>query len=131
MSWDIYIQDLPAVACLADVPESFRPGPIGERQAVLQRLRELLPEAEQQDELWFFVRRPDAELSIVVHTEGAHATHVSMHVHGGEASPTFVARIVTGLGLRALDSGTGELFDPERPEAGYLAWQTFREQLGR
>jgi hypothetical protein len=129
MSWDIFIQDLPPVERAADIPESFRPGAIGERGALVHRLRELLPEAEVQDELWFFVRKPDADLSIVVTAEAESVTQVLVHVHDGAASPALVARIVTGLGLRALDSGTGELFDPARPEAGYEAWLALRSQL--
>ncbi len=129
MSWDIYIQDLPEVARVEDIPDDFRPGPIGQRDELMQRLRTLLPEADFDDGLWGFVRTPTADLSIGVTAEEGLVSHIVVHVHGGADSPAWVAKLVRGLGTRALDTSTGDFFDPERPDAGFRAWLSFKEGL--
>lgn len=49
MSWDIFIQDLPDVTSVEDIPEDFRPGTIGEREVIVARLRNALPFLEHQE----------------------------------------------------------------------------------
>ncbi|TXI80594.1 MAG: hypothetical protein E6Q44_06550 [Flavobacteriales bacterium] len=112
MSWDIFIQDLPDVASINDVPSTYRPKPIGDRATIVARIKEAVPFAEEQDKDWLFVRQPGYDISLQLHMENADTVrYVVAHVHGGDQSAVCVAAIVKALGLRAHDTETGELFD--------------------
>ncbi len=114
MSWEIFIQDLPEVARLSDVPPDFRPGPIGLRSGLVEQIKDVVPVAEEQDN-WIFVNTSDIDLSIQFHMEDAtRVRYLLIHVHGGDASRACVAKIIERLGLRAVDTDTGELFDAAR-----------------
>jgi hypothetical protein len=112
MSWDIYIQDLPDVPSMKDVPSDHVPRPIGTRDHLKQRIQEVIPFAEQQDHDWIFARSSDIDLSIQFHMEDAdHVRYLLVHVHGGAQSAACVSALLRHLELRAHDTATGDLFD--------------------
>jgi len=50
MSWDIFVQDVPAgISSIADIPNDFRPGPIGRRSEIVAKLSALYPECTFAD----------------------------------------------------------------------------------
>lgn len=133
MSWDIYIQDLPAVASVKDIPDGFRPRPIGGRDQLLAAILQAVPFAEQQDKDWLFIRTDAIDLSVNLGMEvgSDEVGFIALHVHGGDRAPACVAAIVKATGLRALDTGTGEFFDPEAPAHGHGTWAAYREEVVR
>ncbi len=131
MSWDIFIQELPAVKTIEEIPDDFRPGPIGARETVIARILEAVPFAERQDDDWLFVRTGAVELSMSFSLDEAtrELMCIAIHVHGGEHAAACVAAIVQASGHRALDTGTGGLFDPDAPEHGYDQWAQYRARV--
>lgn len=112
MSWDIFIQDLPDVPSIAQVPTDFVPKTIGERDELIRKVLEVIPFAEQQDSDWVFVQGDAIDLSIQLHFEtGRQVRYMVVHVHGGNQSAACVGALLRHLGLRAHDTATGELFD--------------------
>ncbi len=130
MSWDIFIQDLPDVASVEDIPQDFRPGTIGSRELLVARLCEAVPFLEHQEHDWYVVDTPEVMLSFSISTApGTDAvTCIAIHVHGGERSAACVAALVLATGCRALDTGTGGFFDVHAPEHGYIGWAGYRAQ---
>ncbi len=119
MSWEIFIQDLPEVVSARDIPVDFRPRPIGHRQWLADRIHEVFPMADAQDNDWFFVRTPDMDISLQLHMEDAEQVrYIVVHVHGGAMSACGVAALLRALDLRALDTATGDLFDARTLEEG-------------
>lgn len=119
MSWDIFIQDFPAVGSIKDVPVDFRPRPIGERTDLLERIQRAVPFAETMDSDWVFVKGDDIDLSIQFHFEqGTLVRYMVVHVHGGEQSAACVGALLRELGLRAHDTATGDLFDGSSLDEG-------------
>ena len=119
MSWEIFIQDLPEVSRIADVPADFRPAPLGTRDTLIATIRDAVPGAEPQDKDWLFVRTPGIDLSIQFHMEDAkQVRYIVVHVHGGDMSAHCVAGIMRALDRRAIDTSTGELFDADGQEEG-------------
>ncbi len=119
MSWDIYIQDLPPVTHVDEIPADFRPVPIGEREKILASIRQVLPMAEMQDRDWLFVRGDDIDISLQLHMEDAtRVRYIVAHVDGGEQSAVAVAALLRELGLRAMDTATGDLFDADTLDEG-------------
>ncbi|MBP7513152.1 MAG: hypothetical protein KA791_01310 [Flavobacteriales bacterium] len=131
MSWDIFIQDLPDVATVEDIPEDFRPGTIGKRQALVARLRDAVPFLEHQEHDWYVVEKAEAALSLSVSTEPGtdDVTCIAIHVHGGELAPACLAALVKASGHRALDTSTGGFFDAHAPEHGYSTWAGYRDHV--
>jgi hypothetical protein len=112
MSWDIYIQDLPAVASIADVPDDFSPRPIGEREAIITKVLEAIPFADLVDRDWLFIKANEIDISIQLHLEdGEQVRFMVAHVHGGEQSAACIGALLRHMGLRAHDTITGDLFD--------------------
>jgi hypothetical protein len=124
MTWDIFIQDLPAVPSVADIPVGHRPATLGPADGLLARVQQVVPFAEKQDDDWLFVRAHELDLSLHFSKEAgtSELSHVAVHVHGGERSGACVAAIVRALGLRALDTATGEFFDPEAAGRSAMDW---------
>lgn len=119
MSWDIYIQDIPAVASANDIPVDFRPQPIGDREELIGRIIRVLPMAERQDSDWLFAQGAELDLSMQFHMEDAtQVRYIVVHIHGGAQSAASVAAVLNELGLRAMDTATGELFDGNPLEEG-------------
>lgn len=112
MSWDIYIQDLPDVPSIGDVPKDFRPEPIGDRKALIEKVREAIPFIDQVDDDWLFAKGDDIDVSFQLHMEDAQRVrYIVAHVHGGEQSAACIGALLRHLGLRAHDTASGELFD--------------------
>lgn len=119
MSWDIFIQDFPAVGSIAEVPLEFKPRPIGEREDLIARIKEAIPFADQQDSDWLFAKGDDIDLSIQLHFEdGERVRYIVVHVHGGVQSAVCVGALLRHLGLRGHDTATGELFDGSSLDEG-------------
>ena len=112
MSWDIFIQDLPDVPSIGDVPPDFRPRPIGDREQLVARVREAIPYIDRVDNDWLFAKGDDIDISIQLHMEDAtQVRYMVAHVHGGEQSAACIGALLRHLGLRGHDTATGELFD--------------------
>jgi hypothetical protein len=119
MSWDIFIQDLPPVARVEDIPADFQPRCIGERETILATIRRVLPMAEQQDTDWLFAKGENIDLSLQLHMEDdTQVRYIVLHVEGGSLSAPAVAALLRQLDLRALDTATGDLFDAATLEEG-------------
>ena len=129
MSWDIYIQDLPNVLTISDVPADFVPAPIGTQGALIAKLLEVVPFAKRQDHL-LIIDRPEVsmEISVLPNEDSDEVRCIALFVRGGSIASECVAAIVHALGRRALDTGTGDFFDPPSPEIGYARWASFRDQ---
>lgn len=133
MSWDIFIQDLPAVKSVEEIPSEFRPKPIGKREDVITRILDAVPFAERQDDDWIFVRTGEVDLSMSFSLDEAtrELMCVAIHVHGGDQAAACVAAIVRASGHRALDTGNGGFFDLDAPHAGFEKWAAYRDHVLR
>lgn len=111
MSWDIYIQDLPPVSSMKEVPNDHVPKPIGKRTDVIKKIYEAIPNAEGEGNDWIFLRDEGVDMSIQVHMENLEEVrYLLVHVFDGDNSPKYVSKILEKLELRALDTETGEFF---------------------
>lgn len=113
MSWDIYIQDLPPVKSVRDLPADFKLKPIGTRDELERKIIAAVGHVEKQDG-WLFVRSSGIDVSISFQMETRELVrYITVHVLGGEQSAACVAAIVKHLGLRALDTATGDFLDTD------------------
>ena len=117
MSWEIFISDLPAVPSIREVPADHVPRPIGDREALVERIRQVLPLAERVDKDWLFVKGQGMDLSLQLHMENAREVrYIVVHVHDDAEGARAVAALLRHLDLRGHDTATGEFFDGDTLE---------------
>jgi hypothetical protein len=128
MSWDIFVQDMPREAkSIGDIPAGFRPASIGERSVIIQRIREVVPTVDFSDPSWGRIAADGWSIEVNLGAK-EDCQGFALHVRGGDAAAGAVAAILEHLGLRALDSQTGDFFVPG-PEAveSFRKWRAYRE----
>jgi hypothetical protein len=129
MSWDILIQDLPRdIASVADVPDDFRPQPLGLRSDVIAAICNLAPSSDFSDPTWGELVTPEFIIEFNLGTDEI-IDSIMLHVRGGGAAPSFVAALLKGLDTRAIDCSTGELFNADAADRSFADWQAFRDNV--
>src|SRR5215831_517420 len=102
MSWDVFVQDLPAEArTAADIPEDFEPGPIGSRAEVISSIRAVVPFADFSNPAWGVIDGQDFSIEVNLGDEEKVMSLV-LHVRGSALAAGVVADILEALGLRGL-----------------------------
>jgi hypothetical protein len=130
MSWDLFIQDLPASAkSIAEIPSDFQPKPILPRARIAEVIKELAPSTDFSDPKWWRIDTPDFSIEVNITLEDP-SNGFALHIRGGEHVLGFVHELFTRLGVRALDpSSDSGFFDMEKSHAGFQKWQAYRNQI--
>jgi len=132
MSWDIFVQDIPKECTkIADIPNDFKPQPIGTRKEIIEKIKEVVPFADFSNPSWGHLDSPDTAIEVNLGDKDV-LTSFAFHVYGGAMSDVVIREVLRHLGLRAFDCGgsseTG-IFDMESPETSYENWITYRNQV--
>jgi hypothetical protein len=129
MSWDISIQNLPPdVRKVADIPDDYRPRPLGPRDALIARIRELLPEVDFSDPTWGVLDRPGFSIEFNMGSKKICSSFM-LHVRGGGRAMATIARVLQQLQLRGIDCQTGDFFSIEAGKASFGKWQAYRDHV--
>ncbi|HVX83207.1 MAG TPA: hypothetical protein VH253_00165 [Phycisphaerae bacterium] len=129
MSWDIFVQDLPRdAATVADIPHDFRPTPLGPRSHIIEKICEVVPTADFSNPAWGIIEGGDWSIEVNL-GEAKECKSFAFHVRGADEAVGAVASILDHLGLRALDSQTGEFFMPgSMALASFQKWRAYRDR---
>jgi hypothetical protein len=129
MSWDVFIQHLPASAlCMADIPDDFEPLPLGRRHEVVSTILSIFPDADATDPTWLTLRTSGYTISFGTGTEDI-VTGLTLHVRGDESAIAPIAELIDRLGARGIDSFTGEFFDPATARESIRRWRAYVDEL--
>jgi len=129
MSWDISVQDLPPGAkSIDDIPDNFKPSPLGARSDVIARIRETLPEIDFADPTWGMLNRPGFSIEFNMGASEV-CDGFMLHVRGGGAAVATIGRVLDHLKLRGIDCQSGEFFAPDAAATSFNEWQSFRDQV--
>jgi hypothetical protein len=129
VSWDIFIQDLPADAgSVQDIPDDFRPGPIGRRSDLIHTIGEVVPSADFSDPSWGIIRGDGFSIEVSMGSDEI-VDCIALFVRGGDIAAGVVADIIGRLGLRALDTGSGDFFDPATAVESLRRWRAYRDRV--
>jgi hypothetical protein len=130
MSWDILIQQFPDGARrVADIPDTFTAPPIGKRPDVVAKLRAALPNANFSDRHWVKLHGDDYSLECAIADDDV-LYGITLHVRGSDDALPHISAVLHALGLRAIDSWTGEFFDPEVAPHSLARWRSYIEDEG-
>ena len=130
MSWDIFIQKFPDGAKrVADIPDTFNAPPMGTRSEAIGKIREAVPAVDFSDAAWGVLRTDQYSIEFGLgDDETLHG--VTMHVRGSDAVLPHVVNCIKALGTRAIDSWTGEFFDPAVASTSLAQWRRYVEDEG-
>ena len=130
MSWDIFVQDIPAEArTVGDIPDDFRPRPLGRRDDIVRRILEVAPGADFTDPSWGSFEGPDFSIEFNL-GEDVEVTSFALHVRGGDTAAGLVAELLDRNGWRAFDpvSDSG-IFDRSAAAASMRRWRAYRDRM--
>ena len=128
MSWDIFIQQFPANArTVAEIPDTFTAAPIGSRSDLIAKIRAALPDADFTDPAWGVLNGDDYSIEFGLGDDDP-LYGITLHVRGSDAVLPKVTRVLEVLGLRAIDSWTGEFFDPGVAVHSLARWRSYIEE---
>lgn len=129
MSWDVFIQHLPASAlCMADIPDDFEPLPLGRRHEVVKAILSVFPDADATDPTWLTLQTTGYTISFGTGTEDL-VTSLTLHVRGDESVIAPITELIDRLGARGIDSFTGEFFDPATARESIRRWRKYVDEL--
>src|SRR5262249_1698501 len=130
MSFDIFVQDIPAEAQSADeIPEDFEPKPIGSRDAVLAAIRRVAPEVNFASPEWGTYDGDGCSLEVGLGLDDP-MNGFAFHLRGNEEGLFLVADILNELGVRAFAPGTESgLFEVDRASEAFLRWRQYRHHI--
>lgn len=132
MSWDLFVMDLPpGIKSVAEIPKDFKGRPLGQRSDLIKKITAIFPETDFSDPSWGILKADgcDIEFSMGSHDE---VQSFAMHVRGGDECPNVVARVLDGLGMRAVDTSSDSgLFeqDPDHRSDSFNRWRAFRSHV--
>jgi hypothetical protein len=130
MSWDIFIQQFPDGASrVTDIPDTFTAGPIGRRDELIARIRQALPATDFTDPAWGVLRTDDYSIEFGLGDDEV-LYGITLHVRGSDEVLPHITQVLKTLGLRAIDSWTGEFFDPDVAPHSLARWRNYVEEEG-
>jgi hypothetical protein len=128
MSWDIFIQQFPDSArTVSEIPDSFTAGPIGRRADLIEKIRAVVPEADFSDPAWGILDGDGYSIEFGLGDDEL-LYGITLHVRGTDSVLPTVTRLIAALGLRAIDSWTGEFFDPGIAAHSLARWRNYIEE---
>jgi hypothetical protein len=82
MSWDVYAQDFGPYKTFEEIPEDFRPGPIGKRSEIIEKILAIVPFAEFSDPEWLVIDADEFSIEINMSDEEV-LDAITFHIRGG------------------------------------------------
>jgi len=130
MSWDIYVQDIPAAAqSPADISDEFQPKPLGKRTDIIATICGVVPSADFSDPTWGKIDGPDYSIEIGM-GDAELVRSFAFHVHGGDLAAYVVADILQQMNFRAFDPSSGSgIFDMAEGANGLRRWRAYRDTI--
>ena len=130
MSYDIFVQDLPpGITSVADIPDDFRPAPIGPRQAIVDGILGVFAAADFSDPHWGRIETETWSIEVNISPNDP-CTGFALHVRGDTAAIGAVATLLERLGLRALDASEGGLFSADTASIErFREWRSWRDEI--
>ncbi len=128
MSWDIFIQHFPASARrVAEIPDTYAAAPIGRRAEIITKLRDAVPSADFSDPTWGVLDTGSYRIEFGLGDDDP-LYGITLHVRGSdEVVVSHIVSVLEALKLRAIDSWTGEFFDPQVAPQSLARWRSYIE----
>jgi hypothetical protein len=127
-SWDVFAQDFPPVRSVKAIPDDFKPKPLGTREEIIAKIVRANPTIIFDNTGLGILDTSHLSLEISV-GDGPLVQSVVFHSRGGKGDPEAIARTLKQLGIRAVDSQSGEFFNLVRAKRSQREWQQYRDRI--
>jgi len=128
MSWDIFVQDWGDYKSLDEIPNDFKPQPIGIRQELITKIVNAEPTVDFSDPTWGIIDNEHFSIEINMgHNEIV--TSFALHVRGDDYVLGCIANILDKLNLRGADGSTPDFFDLEKSRKNLNDWIKYRDHI--
>jgi hypothetical protein len=129
MSWDLFVQNIPADARdAADIPDDFEPRPLGSRDEVIAGIRQVVPGVAFLNPSWGTYETEDFSIEFNLGDDET-VTSFALHVYGAEAAAGLVADLLTQCGWRAFDPASDSgIFDLDLARKSLSKWRAYRDR---
>ncbi len=129
MSFDVFIQDIPETAAtVADIPDDFRPKPIGKRSDIIGAILKSAPGADFSKPTWGVIATDDYSIEVNI-GEADPVESFAFHVRGGFAAFELIDTILRSLSLRAFAPTDTGIFNLHDLRTAFGVWTTYRDQI--
>jgi hypothetical protein len=129
MSWDIFVQNFPTEAKTPDeIPDNFVSQPIGSRDEIIAKIKEVVPTANFSDKAWGIIDGPDFSIEVNLGNKDL-LTGFAFHVRGSDMAAACIIAILQHLNLRALDTTTGDFLNPNQAAKSLQQWRTYQDKI--
>ena len=130
MSWDIFIQQFPDGARrVADIPDTYTAAPIGRRDEVIARIKAAMPNVDFRDPAWGVLHSDTYSIEFGLGDDDV-LYGITLHVRGTDDVLPQITRLLDALKLRAIDSWTGEFYEPDVASHSLARWRSYIEDEG-
>jgi len=117
------------IQSVADIPKDFRPSALGPRGELIAAILEVFPHANFTDPAGGVVDEADFSIEFNM-GDRTEVRSIVLHIRGGDSAASAVERLLSHLGRRALDTGTGELFQGgSQSTKGIRRWRAYRDRI--
>jgi hypothetical protein len=133
LSWDVLIMRFPEnIATVEEIPDDFRPEPLGSGPVVREQLLRSLPAMDLSDPSWGRLRSHQWSMELSIGPEEP-VDSIMLYVRGtGDDVLQVIDTIVESVGARALDISAGGFLAPGATRtAGWHSFQRYRDQVLR
>lgn len=128
MSWDLFVQDWGDVNSLDEIPNDFKPNPIGTRSDFIARIQKVEPSVDFTDPSSGKFRNNHFSIRFDM-GDSEELYGFSMRVRGDDHSLPFIAQILDELNVRASDGTTAHFFDTEEYKKNLGNWISLRNKV--
>ncbi|MFG0285999.1 MAG: hypothetical protein ACF8R7_16400 [Phycisphaerales bacterium JB039] len=129
MSWDLFLQQLPAgITSIEDIPDDFRPGPIGTRREVEQLFRESFPGVTFDEPGFWNFRCDDGSIQMFL-DESDPIGSIMLACRGGPGICRYIEALAQRWGHPIIDVQPkgGLLFPGQSCEESLERWSDYRD----
>lgn len=114
---------------LEELPNDFKPTPIGKREQVIEAIRSEVPTATLDTFGSLTIDSRDYTISASLGTNDF-CTDIMFEVHGSESAAYVIQRILKRLDVRGWDTGGNQFLDLEGdPTTGFKQWSKYRDHV--
>jgi hypothetical protein len=117
------------VLSVTEIPQDFVPEPLGHRNDLIARIKEVAPDADFSDPSWGLIDGPGYSIEVNI-GESDEVDSFALHVRGGDLVIGLIADLLDRLDVGACDpqSDTG-IFERDAALASLTRWRAYRDQI--
>lgn len=131
MSWDIFVQDLPDVDDVSQIPDDFVPRPLGRRSDVIEAVRRAVPGANFSDPAWGRIDGPGFSIEVNL-GDSEELGSFALHVRGRTWPPESWRTSSTSSGTApSTPRATQASFPAAHAVESLRAWRSYRDTVMR